>query len=674
MIVIYSSYKDIRGVGMSNSSAVLDIQEISLDQSSQNIQNIQAAPNHNPVEQEVKTNFKFGVPNKLKSVLYAIGAFTFLNEGWNGWVYSLLTISNVFQCWPYNIIAISGGLILGLLYANIFTAFNWKEYISGGLSERKQERDRKAKQVLDLYAQIENELVPNPDVIYITAFRLSQVKDWLRELELSKQEYEDLKSKETLGNKTIRYLCGGFTGVMYCLAAYFTTSQAFILLGISVASPFFMPLFIGCALAEGLGFFIMENSSLMKQMKLGAWADIDEKQKELTAKLELEKYKLECEVLDQKINKKFTTDLDSKLVAYKDSISQNHDRKNLENILEEINRLKLACDDLLEGQEQGSEQENLSCWQKFRYKFRKLFRPALYLLLGSGIVLYFSDGVDGIMTCFDFAKTSFHMHATITFTVTAVAVAVLLGLMQAVFYWAFDGGFIRREFGLSCKQLRKEADQLLTSLKDLKVLLDKSKEPDAELASELDREVGSELNAELASELDREVGSELNAELENPLNLEKLEELFIKLAFEKEQFESNLVKIDGFLEKRKDFKSVKAIKYTGYALGVCINAAAGFFCGKMLLGSLVMLGVASPPGLAVLLSVGSICALGRVLSFFYLERKKFGELFFGSKKRQETFKQKKTDIDKAYYITKLALFNAKDLKGSESEQQYASGF
>ena len=85
------------------------------------------------------------MPNKLKSTLYAIGAFTYLNEGWNGWVYSLLTISSVFQAWPYNAIAISGGLILGLLYANIFTAFNWKEYISGHLSEKKQEQDRQAK-------------------------------------------------------------------------------------------------------------------------------------------------------------------------------------------------------------------------------------------------------------------------------------------------------------------------------------------------------------------------------------------------------------------------------------------------------------------------------------------------------------------------------------------------
>ena len=652
-------------IGSVSSLSSLDVDQVA--------HNIQDDPSLNPAEQEVKSGFKFGIPNKLKSVLYAIGAFTYLNEGWNGWVYSLLTISNVFQSWPYNIIAISGGLILGLLYANIFTAFNWKEYISGGLSEQKEKRDRKAKEVLELYSQIDCELEPNPAVRYLSNARLLQIKDWLDQVDASRHEYEDLKSKETLGNKTIRYLCGGFTGVMYCLAAYFTTSQAFALLGISGASPLFLPLFIGCAVAEGLGFFIMENSSLMKQMKLGVWADIDEKQKELKSKLELEKYKLECEVLDKQSDQILSADLDSKLVAYKDSNSQNHDRKNLENILEEIKRLKLEFDDLLEEQGLGSEQDNLSCWKKFRYKFRKLFRPALYLLLGSGIVLYFSDGVDGIMTCFDFAKTSFHMHATITFTVTAVAVAVLLGLMQAIFYWSFDGGYIRREFGLSCKQLRKEADNLLTSLNDLKVLLDKYA-VDRELKGELDGEVGSELNAELASELDREVGSELNAELENPLNLEKLEELFIKLAFEKEQFESNLVKIDGFLEKRKDFKSVKAIKYTGYALGVCINTAAGFFCGKMLLGSLVMLGVASPPGLAVLLSVGSICALGRVLSFFYLERKKFGELFFGSKKRQETFKQKKTDIDKAYYITKLALFNAKDLKGSESEQQYASGF
>lgn len=635
---------------MTSSSPVSDIQRIYLDEPSKSPITTPEIICHNEVISQDNTqdipvdferqqqgelelndqnSFKFGVRNKLKSVLYAIGAFTFLNEGWNGWVYSLFTISSVFQAWPYNIIAISGGLILGLLYANIFTAFNWKEYISGGLSEKKQQRDRKARQVLDLYVSIESELKPNPDIIYITSFRLRQVNEWLQKVEGSKQEYEDLKTKETTGNKIIRYLCGGFTGVMYCLAAYFTTSQAFILLGLSAASPLFMPLFIGCSLAEGLGFFLMENSSLMKQMKMGVWADIDEKQKELKNRLELEKSKLECEFFDKKLSNKLSNDLHDKLNLYKSSISQINDikneRKNLENILEEIKRLKLESDDLLE--EQGAEQQKISCWQKFRHKFRKLFRPALYLLLGSGIVLYFSDGVDGIMTCFDFAKTSFHMHATITFTVTAVAVAVLLGMMQAIFYWSFDGGYIRREFGLSCKQLRKEADNLLTSLNYLSTLLDKS------------------------------------------TDLEKLEGLFIKLEFEKEQFEANLVNIDGFLEKRKDFKTVKAIKYTGYTLGFCINAAAGFFCGKMLLGSLVMLGVASPPGMAVLLTVGSLCALGRVLSYFFLERKKFGELFFGSKKRQETFKNKKIDIDKAYYRTKLALFKAKDShKDSQVEE------
>ena len=478
----------------------------------------------------------------------------------------------------------------------------------------------KQKEVLDNYALIDKELVVKDQIYYIPTFRRQKIKNYLDYIKETKSEYEKLKKKETIFHKSIRYLCGGLTGVMYCLAAYFTTSQEFILLGLSSASPLFLPLFITCSLAEGLGFFLMENSSLMKQMKMGVWADIEAKQKELSDKLELEKYRLECEILNIKSDKKFEEALNIKLEEYQ-RFNIDRDKNNSSRaIVEEIQSLKCQLGLVVQ------ENEKPFSWKTIKYKFRKLFRPALYLLLGSGIVLYFSDGVDGIMTCFDFAKTSFHMHTTITFTVTAVAVAVLLGLMQSVFYWSFDGGYIRREFGLSCKQLRENAKDLLTSLNDLDILLNKYKDEDIEIS------------------------------------LDKLEKLFIKLTNEKACFEQSICKVDGFFERRKDFKSVKSLKYTGYTLGFCINAAAGFFCGKMLLASFVILGISSPPGLAVLLFVGIVCALGRVLSYSFLERKKFGELFFGSKKRKETFKQKKLEIDKSYYKTKLALFDAKNLK------------
>ena len=78
---------------------------------------------------------------------------------------------------------------------------------------------------------------------------------------------------------------------MYCLAAYFTTSQAVDLLGLGASSLVFMPIFICCSLAEGLGFVLMENNSLMKYMKLGVWVDVKENQEKLKRVLNLEKYK-----------------------------------------------------------------------------------------------------------------------------------------------------------------------------------------------------------------------------------------------------------------------------------------------------------------------------------------------------------------------------------------------
>ena len=232
---------------------------------------------------QIKSSFKSGFNN----LMYGVGAFTYLNEGWNGWVYSCLTLSPVFATAPYSYIAIGGGLLLGVLYANIFTAFNWKEFISGGLGAKNKNKNNK--QALDLLDQY-NKMLENLD----NNINLEQVNLYLKQIE----EVENTSKKilkDSYFKKIVRYSIGILTGVMYCLAAYFTTSQAVNLLGLGASSLVFMPIFICCSLAEGLGFVLMENNSLMKYMKLGIWMDVQEKQQKLKQVLYLEKYKQECE-------------------------------------------------------------------------------------------------------------------------------------------------------------------------------------------------------------------------------------------------------------------------------------------------------------------------------------------------------------------------------------------
>ena len=346
----------------------------------------------------------------------------------------------------------------------------------------------------------------------------------------------------------------------------------------------------------------MENVSLMKYMKLGCWVEVEDKQKELKQKLELEKFKIQSDELSDE-------DFKKKLEEFNLGI-------DLDELLDKVVSLSK---DILDADFNTTEnlESKYKLFNSVKLFVKKHFRSFLYLLLGSGLVLYFSDGVDGIMTCFDFAEHSLHIHTTLTFTITSVLVAVLMGLMQAIFYWGFDGGYIRREFGLSSRKLHKDSDNILDGLNKLNVILC----PD-----------------------------DSNNNLPN--NLPELEYLLFQFYFQIKEFEENLKKIDSFLERRKDYFMVRSLKNLGSGLGFLINAAAGFFCGKMLLGSLVMLGLSSPPGIAVFVSVCTLCALGRVLSYTFIERKKFGEFFAGSAKRQKTFENKKLKIKCAFYKAK----------------------
>ena len=62
----------------------------------------------------------------------------------------------------------------------------------------------------------------------------------------------------------------------------------------------------------------------------------------------------------------------------------------------------------------------------------------------------------------------------------------------------------------------------------------------------------------------------------------ELENLLLEYSYNIKKFERSLDKIDSFLERRKDYFMVKSMKYFGSGLGFLINAAAGFFCGKIL--------------------------------------------------------------------------------------------
>ena len=564
---------------------------------------------------EIYINLKSRVKPCLDSIIYGIGAFTYLNEGWNGWVYSCLTLSPIFSTAPYSFIAIGGGLLLGVLYANIFTAFNWKEFISGGLGvKNKNTKNKKALELLDRY----NKMLENLD----NNISLEQINLYLEQIE----ELENISKsnkilKDSYFKKILRYSIGILTGVMYCLAAYFTTSQAVDLLGLGASSLVFMPIFICCSLAEGLGFVLMENNSLMKYMKLGVWVDVNKQHEKIKQVLYLEKYKQECEGVygiynadfEDRLEKQesellFKNDLDSlfdKVINFSDSLSK-----------EKYNNLNIGC----------SESSYFNYIKKI---FKKNMKPLLYLLLGSGVVLYFSDGVDGIMTCFDFAQTSLHAHATWTFTVTSIVVAVTMGIMQSIFYWGFDGGYIRREFGLSSKRLHKDSDTILDGLNHINKILDDMQDQGLNNLNRLDGK------------------------------LIDLENILLEYSYHIKNFEQSLEKIDSFLERRKNNLIIRTMKYFGSGLGFLINAAAGFFCGKMLLGSLVLLGVSSPPGLIAFIFVCSLCALGRVLSYAFVERKKFGELFEGSMKKQKTFENKKKVMLTSFYKAKLAYLEAK---------------
>ena len=152
---------------------------------------------------DLKSNIKFGFNN----LMYSIGAFTYLNEGWNGFVYSFVTVSPIFMCAPYSYVVIAGGLVLGILYANIFTAFNWKEFISGGLGVKNNNKEATA--LLDKYNDILNNL-NNEGLDGIL-----DLDRWLSDLDADIKEISDKTSKEKCWHKFIRYSSGLLTG--FCI-------------------------------------------------------------------------------------------------------------------------------------------------------------------------------------------------------------------------------------------------------------------------------------------------------------------------------------------------------------------------------------------------------------------------------------------------------------------------
>ena len=64
---------------------------------------------------DLRSDFTSYFKSGFNNLMYGIGVFTYLNEGWNGLVYSFVTVSSIFLIAPYSYIVIAGGLLLGIL-------------------------------------------------------------------------------------------------------------------------------------------------------------------------------------------------------------------------------------------------------------------------------------------------------------------------------------------------------------------------------------------------------------------------------------------------------------------------------------------------------------------------------------------------------------------------------